>query len=490
MYDDELPVPTTEPAEPAPAALPRQLDLRMLFFLISFIGTVTCWTLLVAYQKDSPLLGVTWLCGQSGVDGYGCSGVFASRYGRVLGVPLPAYGLGYFLMLMLWTIVFGRRMFNLLLGMMLTCAAAGSAFLLYILFSVLTGWCGWCLIVHAINLLTVIIGWIGCVRAAPAMREIPFTRILAPAIVIGVMMLAIAGWVGAWYQSQRAKTLEKTYIAFRTNDAFLRWIYDRQPQRTITINEHDHQFGAADADIDVVIYKDFQCPFCADAWKGITEFVKGYAARDRVRIVVRHWPFSKECNAGVTSNSHPYACAAARAAEAVAAIAGPNSDAFWKYHQLLIDNHDRLDTSPYADLAAKLGIDRRTFATAYTSPELAAHIQRDIASAQTLKIHGVPTIFVNGRSIDQGWRSREFLTSLFDDLLGRSPTTAPTVLPTTHPVTTQPTHPATAPTSAPAGDTAPTDDANAEEYAPSTAGPDDNDNAAAPASARRDGIDE
>jgi protein-disulfide isomerase len=81
----------------------------------------------------------------------------------------------------------------------------------------------------------------------------------------------------------------------------------------------DHLRGSPGADLELVMYGDFECPYCTAA-QSILDRVRERLG-DRLRFVFRHFPLEE---------LHPHARQAAEAAEAAAA-----QDAFWEMHDAL-----------------------------------------------------------------------------------------------------------------------------------------------------------
>ena len=105
------------------------------------------------------------------------------------------------------------------------------------------------------------------------------------------------------------------------------------------LDAHDHVAGPPDAPLELVMYGDFQCPYCTAAQsivRRVRERLDG-----RLRFVFRHLPLTEV---------HPDAQRAAEAAEAAAA-----QGAFWEMHDALYANGGRFGE---ADLARAGGPDR------------------------------------------------------------------------------------------------------------------------------------
>src|SRR3954470_6713088 len=110
---------------------------------------------------------------------------------------------------------------------------------------------------------------------------------------------------------------------------------------TEPVHAADHVRGEAGADLELVMYGDFECPYCT-ASQGILARVERRLA-GRLRFVFRHFPVD-----GV----HPHAREAAEAAEAAAA-----QGAFWEMHDALYGARGHLATDDLVRAARELGLD-------------------------------------------------------------------------------------------------------------------------------------
>lgn len=143
--------------------------------------------------------------------------------------------------------------------------------------------------------------------------------------------------------------------------------------------EHDHVKGPADAELTLVEYLDYECPFCARA-TDLGEQVRRHFG-DRLRYVPRHLPLE----------IHPHAELAALAAEAAA-----RQGAFWPMHATLFAHQDELELQDLIGYAADLRLDVEQFMRDLDDEDLARHVQRDVASAEASGVRGTPTFFING----------------------------------------------------------------------------------------------
>jgi cyclophilin family peptidyl-prolyl cis-trans isomerase/protein-disulfide isomerase len=154
------------------------------------------------------------------------------------------------------------------------------------------------------------------------------------------------------------------------------------------VSEEDWILGSMDAETSIIVYSDFQCPYCAVAAPQLEQFQADNA--DKVNLVFRHLPLI-----GI----HPIAMSAHQAAEAAGA-----QGKFFEMHNVLFENQQKWSTEiasaedflPYAlELAEGLGLDLDQFETDYSD----AAKQEKIALAYTdatenIGITGTPTVFI------------------------------------------------------------------------------------------------
>jgi Na+/H+ antiporter NhaA len=142
----------------------------------------------------------------------------------------------------------------------------------------------------------------------------------------------------------------------------------------------DHVRGPLDAQVTLVEYGDFECPYCGLAEGPIRELL---ADSGDVRYVWRHLPLN---------DVHPRAQLAAEAAEAAAA-----QDAFWEMHDVLLSHQRALGLSDLALYAEDLSLDVDRFVHDLQRHHGASRIAEDVASADSSGVSGTPSFFVNGR---------------------------------------------------------------------------------------------
>ena len=124
----------------------------------------------------------------------------------------------------------------------------------------------------------------------------------------------------------------------------------------------------------MIVYADFECPFCAALELRLRELP--------LRVAFRHFP---------VRSSHPRAWPAARAAEA-AGLQGR----FWEMHDALFADQGRLEDPHLWERAERLGIDVARFDADRRSDAVVARVRDDFRGGLKAGVATTPTLFVDG----------------------------------------------------------------------------------------------
>jgi len=106
-----------------------------------------------------------------------------------------------------------------------------------------------------------------------------------------------------------------------------------------------------------------------------------------VKVVFKNFPLT---------SIHKFSMQAAEAAQAA-----NKQGKFWEYHAELFKNYNKLNDATFDEIAKSLGLDIAKFDKDRQAPDIAALIQRDLKEGVEVGVRGTPTIFVNGRLLQQ-----------------------------------------------------------------------------------------
>lgn len=162
------------------------------------------------------------------------------------------------------------------------------------------------------------------------------------------------------------------------------------------LESSDHVDGPADAELELVMYGDFQCPYCIAAHPIVGRVRERLSGR--LRFGFRHFPLR---------DIHPLAEEAAQASEAAAA-----QGEFWAYYELLYGSRGKIEHADLLTHASAASLELPTFESALDSNEFAARVARDVDSGEASGISGTPAFFVNGRRHDGSFDAGSLVSAL------------------------------------------------------------------------------
>ena len=146
------------------------------------------------------------------------------------------------------------------------------------------------------------------------------------------------------------------------------------------LEDVDHVRGERGAALELVMFGDFQCPFCLGA-QSVLKRVRERLG-DRLLFAFRHLPIPER---------HPLAPLAAEASEAASAQGG-----FWEYHDALFQAQPKLSRETVLEVGRELGLDADRMAAEIDSGAHRDRVARDLDSAARSGATGTPTFFVDG----------------------------------------------------------------------------------------------
>jgi protein-disulfide isomerase len=158
--------------------------------------------------------------------------------------------------------------------------------------------------------------------------------------------------------------------------------------------------GPASAPVVLVLFSDFQCPYCKTFNETLKEILKQYD--QKVRLVFRQFPLT---------SIH---ADAQRAAEASLCAGAQNR--FWEMHDLLFENQKNLKENDIKDRAKKLGLNMDAFNSCLASNRYSKQVREDARVGSSAGTDGTPTLFINGRHLTGG-RSYPEVAAIIDEEL-------------------------------------------------------------------------
>ena len=140
--------------------------------------------------------------------------------------------------------------------------------------------------------------------------------------------------------------------------------------------------GPADAPVVLVVFSDFQCPYCGQVPRVVDHLLQTYPTE--VKVIYKEFPLLMHANA----------LPAARAA-----LAAQRQGKFWEMHDKLFANQGALTPENFKQFAHDLGLDMANFEQDMASPAVQQQIDAEMQQGEAARVGGTPALFVNGKRV-------------------------------------------------------------------------------------------
>lgn len=139
-------------------------------------------------------------------------------------------------------------------------------------------------------------------------------------------------------------------------------------------------WGKPTAPVSIVIFSDFECPFCSRALP-IVERIKKEYGPEKVRMVFRDMPLP----------SHSRAIPAA-----LASHCANDQGKFWEMHDQMFKNQSKLQDPDLKSYAKTLKLDEKKFNECFDGKQHMAEVEKSKREAESLGINATPSFVING----------------------------------------------------------------------------------------------
>lgn len=232
-------------------------------------------------------------------------------------------------------------------------------------------------------------------------------------VIVGVIALAVI--VLAYFIFASSDRAEPSAATEQSDD---RGVVDVAPQSETDqvdlsfVERRDDtdplSIGTVDAPVTMVVFSDYQCPFCASWNQDTLPIMMDYVESDQLRI---EW---RDLNV-----FGPESEQASKAAYAAAL-----QDAFWEYHDELFADGDirdpaELSEEALVELAAELGLDTEQFTTDMQSDQVAEQVLINQQLGTDLGAYSTPSFIVDGQPM-VGAQPTDVFVNAVDEALAQS----------------------------------------------------------------------
>lgn len=140
--------------------------------------------------------------------------------------------------------------------------------------------------------------------------------------------------------------------------------------------------GKEDAPVKIIVFSDFQCPYCAKfSQDALPQIREEYIKTGKVKLVFKHLPLAFH------SLAEP---------AALASLCAGKQGKFWDYHDQLFANQGQLNPRYFEVLAQELGLDLKDFQNCLLNKEFLPQLTLDKKAAAEARLSGTPSFLING----------------------------------------------------------------------------------------------
>jgi protein-disulfide isomerase len=179
-------------------------------------------------------------------------------------------------------------------------------------------------------------------------------------------------------------------------------VYFKKPKSNIQVEVGDAPTAGGDnAKVNVIVFSDFQCPFCGRAAKTVSDIKKKYG--NKIKIAFKQFPLPMHKDAEPAS-------------QASLCVNEQGKDKFWKFHDIAFAAQDKLDAENLAKHAKAAGADEKKFKECFDSKKYAEAVKKDMAYGEKLGVRSTPTFFVNGQLLSGALPIEQFSEVIDEEL--------------------------------------------------------------------------
>ncbi len=171
----------------------------------------------------------------------------------------------------------------------------------------------------------------------------------------------------------------------------------------VPVSSKDATWGSRSAPVTLVLYSDYECPFCSKVETTIDQLKQKYGP-EKLRVIWKNNPLP----------FHKSAKPASVAGETVLRLGG--NKAFWKWHETAFQHQRELTPENYQAWAVQAGVDGAKFKQKFDSQEFAAKVDADLAAGKNAGVSGTPASIINGVFLS-GAQPVDKFTAVIDEQL-------------------------------------------------------------------------
>ncbi|OIO17409.1 hypothetical protein COV56_03635 [Candidatus Kuenenbacteria bacterium CG11_big_fil_rev_8_21_14_0_20_37_9] len=173
-------------------------------------------------------------------------------------------------------------------------------------------------------------------------------------------------------QNQTGNINGKDPMVTSAEEVYMSFLRDSDPVR-----------GDGQADLLVLEFGDFECPYCFDMYSALIKVLADFDGQ--IGLVWKDFP-------------NPMHLQARNAA--LSARCAQEQGKFWEYHDYLFVNQDELSRDMYNKIAIELGLNLEQFNTCLDSSKYIEELGQGLQDGQKLGVDGTPYLFIGNSKVD------------------------------------------------------------------------------------------
>ncbi len=331
-----------------------------------------------------------------------CDAVALSTWSSFAGMPTSALGLvfySFFIFLSLWGMVrlldhkeAGTEILSPLFLIVSGLTLFPTFLLAFISATQLKTFCLMCLLTYSINLVLFVISYLYFRSQKAPMGALKTFSIPTSLVWIFIASIALHLFLPAVLSNSLhsgealSEVKIKAYLSQYAQGPALNPVTEGRPFK-----------GSADAKVTLVVFSDFQCPFCGREALTTPQVLKQY--EKSVKLIFKNFPLDSSCNPLIENGGpHPLACLAAKSAYCVFKLKG--NDRFFEVKEQYFLNQEKLSPELIKNKALMSGLSEPELSSCVNDMATHQFILDDINDANRVKVQGTPTGFLNGRRFE------------------------------------------------------------------------------------------
>src|SRR3954452_11753120 len=206
------------------------------------------------------------------------------------------------------------------------------------------------------------------------------------------------------------QAIDKVYFVSADGQQFMNgslWNLNESPwlDTLVHLPTNGPSYGPANAKITLVVFSDFQCPYCRSFAKTMREDLPKKYGND-VRVVFEDFPIA---------SIHKWAVAGAEASHCVG---DGSSQVFWAFHDWIFEHQGEVNETNLRektlDFAKTQKLDAAKVSACLDSHATANEVIENLKAGTGLGIQQTPTFFINGRMVSGAvpWNNLDAIVQL------------------------------------------------------------------------------